>query len=60
LADGLVRGVAPEAPATAIAQQLLKAMSAPAPTALPQLPTWDASAEELRQLYLSTAGRELN
>ena len=57
VAEGLVQGVASEAPPTAIAQQLLKAMSAPAPTILPQLPTWDTSAEELRQLYLSTAGR---
>ena len=59
VAEGLVQGVPPAASPAAIAQQLLKAMSAPAPMALPQLPTWDTSAEELRQLYLSTAGRGL-
>jgi glycosyltransferase involved in cell wall biosynthesis len=57
VAEGLVRGVAPKASPTALARQLLEAMSAPAPAALPQLPTWDTSAEELRQLYLSSAGR---
>lgn len=57
VAEGLVQGVAPEASPAAIARQLLKVMSAPAPTALPQLPTWDTSAEELRHVYLSTAGR---
>jgi glycosyltransferase involved in cell wall biosynthesis len=57
VADGLVRGVAPGASPSALARQLLEAMSAPGPSAPPQLPTWDASAEELRQLYLSSAGR---
>lgn len=57
VAEGLVQGVAPDAPAPAIAQQLLKAMSAPVPAALGELPTWDRSAEELGQLYLSVAGR---
>jgi glycosyltransferase involved in cell wall biosynthesis len=60
VAEGLVHGVAPEASPPTIAQQLLKAMSDPAPTALPQLSTWDTSAEELRQLYLTTAGRRQN
>jgi glycosyltransferase involved in cell wall biosynthesis len=59
VAEKLVRGVDPGAPSSWVAQQLLKAMSAPAPAAIPELPTWDASAEKLRQLYLSTAGRGL-
>ena len=57
IAEGLVQGVAPKAPPSTVAERLLKAMSAPMPAALPDLPTWDTSARELGQLYLSTAGR---
>lgn len=57
VAEGLVHGVPTEATASVIAGQLLKAMSAPPQTARPRLPTWDAAALELGQLYLSTAGR---
>ena len=57
VAEGLVRGVAPDAPSSVIAQQILQAMSAPVTGALPGLPTWDTSAEELGDLYLSLAGR---
>lgn len=56
VAEGLVQGVTPGAPSSRVAKQLLTAMSAPAPAALPELPTWDDSAEELGRLYLSTAG----
>ena len=57
VSEGLVHGVTPgELPST-VAEQLLKAMSAPTSAALPELPTWDTSAEELGQLYLATAGR---
>lgn len=54
--EGLVQGVTPGAPSFTVAEQLLKAMSSPTPAALPELPTWDTSAEELGQLYLATAG----
>ena len=58
VADKLVQGVAPGAPPATVAEQLLAAMSDPVPVALPDLPTWDTSASELGQLYLSTAGRD--
>jgi glycosyltransferase involved in cell wall biosynthesis len=54
IAEGVVQGVAPGALPTAVAQQLLKAMSAPALSTIPGLPTWDTAAEELGRLYLST------
>ena len=57
VADGLVRGVAPGSSASGVAEQLLQAMSAPVHATLPQLPTWDTSAQKLGQLYLSTVGR---
>ena len=57
VSEGLVHGVTPgELPST-VAEQLLKAMSAPTSAAPPELPTWDTSAEELGQLYLATADR---
>lgn len=55
--DGLVRGVAPGAPASIVAERLLTAMSTPSAPPLLKLPTWDTSAEELGQLYLATAKR---
>jgi glycosyltransferase involved in cell wall biosynthesis len=55
VAEKLVQGVAPGAPSSWVAQQLLSAMSGPAPAAIPELPTWDTSAEKLRQLYLGLA-----
>jgi glycosyltransferase involved in cell wall biosynthesis len=58
VAEGLVLGVAPGASPSAVADHLLMTMSVPAPTILAELPTWDSSAEELGQLYLSTAGRD--
>jgi glycosyltransferase involved in cell wall biosynthesis len=57
VAEGLVRGVTPGAAPATVAEQLLKAMSVPTPAALPELPTWDTSAEELGRLYLATARR---
>ena len=57
VAEGLVQGVAPGAPPSTVAQQLLKAMSAPLAAAFPELPTWDTSAQELGQLYHLAAGR---
>jgi glycosyltransferase involved in cell wall biosynthesis len=60
VAQGLVQGVPPEASSSRIAEQLLKAMSAPRPATRPELPTWDTAAQELGELYLSTAGRRSN
>jgi len=53
VAEGIVRGVMPGAPSCTVAKQLLEAMSAPTSVALPELPTWDAAAEKLAQLYRS-------
>jgi len=57
VAEGLVRGVAPGASASVVAEQLLKAMRIAGLVTLPELPTWDTAACELGQLYASTAGR---
>jgi glycosyltransferase involved in cell wall biosynthesis len=54
IAEGVVRGVAPGALPSTVAEQLLKAMSAPASSTIPRLPTWDTAAEELGRVYLST------
>jgi glycosyltransferase involved in cell wall biosynthesis len=58
VAEGLVQGVPPGSSASRVAEQLLHVMPIPTPTVLPQLPTWDTSAEELGQLYLRTIGRQ--
>jgi glycosyltransferase involved in cell wall biosynthesis len=57
VAEKLVRGVVPGAPAATVAELLLETMLAAAPAVLPQLPTWDSSAAELGELYRSAAGR---
>jgi glycosyltransferase involved in cell wall biosynthesis len=57
VADGLVEGVTPGAAPAAVADQLLGAMSAESSAVLPELPTWDTSAAELGELYLSATGR---
>lgn len=57
VSEGLVHGVTPGAPSAQVAEQLLKAMLAPAPAVLPELQTWETCAEELGELYLSTTGR---
>lgn len=52
VAEKLVRGVTPGSPPSAVADQLLQAMSLQqAGTAASELPTWDTSASELGQLY---------
>ena len=56
IAEGLVQGVTPGSPPATVAEHLLKAMWAPAPSTIPELPTWDTAAEELGRLYLSTKG----
>ncbi|TVZ00055.1 glycosyltransferase family 1 protein [Trebonia kvetii] len=60
VAEGLVEGVTPGTPASVVAKQLLEAMARPAPATLPELPTWNTSAEELGQVYLETARNRRN
>ena len=57
VADGMVIGVTPGSPPSTVAKQLLEAMLAPPPTHVRASGTWDTVAEELGNLYLSTAGR---
>jgi glycosyltransferase involved in cell wall biosynthesis len=53
---GWVHGVPPGAPAAAVAQELVKAMSSPSPVDHSQLPTWDSCADQLAHVYLSSLG----
>ena len=53
-AAGWVRGVPSGAHATAVAQELVNAMSSPSPVDHAQLPTWDACADQLAHVYLSS------
>jgi glycosyltransferase involved in cell wall biosynthesis len=53
---GWVRGVPYGAPAAAVAQELVKAMSSPVPVDHGQLPTWDSCADQLAHVYLSSLG----
>jgi len=55
-AAGWVRCVPPTAPAAAVAQELVRAMSSPSLVDHAQLPSWDSCAEQLAQLYLSSLG----
>lgn len=56
VAEGLVRGVPPGAPAISVARTLVDVMSAPPPmdTDPAELPTWDSCAEQLAQVYLAS------
>ena len=56
IAEGWVRGVAPGAPPVTLARELVTAMSAPSPAARVELPTWDACADQLAQVYRSSVG----
>ena len=56
IAEGWVRGVARDAPAAAVAQELVKAMSSPSLVDRAQLPSWDSCAEQLAHVYLSSPG----
>jgi glycosyltransferase involved in cell wall biosynthesis len=56
IAEGWVRGVTPGAPPAALARELVKAMSAPPPVPLAELPTWDSCADQLAAVYLSSLG----
>jgi glycosyltransferase involved in cell wall biosynthesis len=53
-AAGWVRGVPRGAPAAAVAQELVKAMSAPSLVDRAQLPSWDSCADRLAHVYLSS------
>jgi glycosyltransferase involved in cell wall biosynthesis len=55
-AAGWVRGVPHGAPAAALAQELVKAMSSPSPVDHAQLPSWDSCADQLALIYLSSLG----
>jgi glycosyltransferase involved in cell wall biosynthesis len=56
IAEGWVRGVPRGAPAAAVAQELVKAMSSPSLVDHAQLPSWDSCADQLAQVYLSSLG----
>lgn len=56
VAAGWVRGVPRDARAAAVAQELVKAMSSPSPADHAQLPSWDSCADQLADVYLSSAG----
>ena len=56
LEAGWVRGVPYGAPAAAVAQELVAAMSSPLPVDHGQLPTWDSCANQLAHVYLSSLG----
>ncbi len=56
IAEGWVRGVARDAPAAAVAQEFVKAMSSPSLVDHAQLPSWDSCAEQLAHVYLSSLG----
>ena len=53
---GWVRGVPRGAPAAAVAQELVKAMSSPSLVDHDQLPSWDSCADQLAHVYLSSLG----
>src|SRR5499427_3454926 len=55
-AAGWIRGVPYGAPAAAVAQELVKAMSSPSPVDHGQLPTWESCADQLAHVYLSSLG----
>jgi len=55
-AAGWIRGVPRGAPAAAVAQELVKAMSSPSLVDHAQLPSWDSCADQLAHIYLSSLG----
>lgn len=55
-AAGWVRGVPRGAPAAAVAQELVKAMSSPSLVDRAELPSWDSCADRLADVYLSSLG----
>jgi glycosyltransferase involved in cell wall biosynthesis len=57
--EGLVHGVAPGTSPAMVAERLVTVMSAPLPTSIPDLPTWDTATAQLAQLYLAAAGHRV-
>jgi glycosyltransferase involved in cell wall biosynthesis len=55
-AAGWVRGVPPGAPAEAVAQALIRAMSSPSLVDHAELPSWDSCARQLAHVYRSALG----
>src|SRR5215472_3897339 len=55
-AAGWVRGVPRGAPAAAVAEELVTAMSSPSLTTHVELPSWDSCADQLGHVYLSSLG----
>jgi glycosyltransferase involved in cell wall biosynthesis len=55
--EGLVLGISPGTPASAAARELVRAMNLPDAHALPELPTWDTTADELAAVYRQVGGR---
>jgi glycosyltransferase involved in cell wall biosynthesis len=56
VAEGWVRGVPRGAPAAAVAQELVKAMSSPSLVDHAQLSSWESCADQLAHVYLSSLG----
>jgi glycosyltransferase involved in cell wall biosynthesis len=56
VAAGWVRGVPRGAPAAAVGQELVQAMSSPSQVDRAQLPSWDSCADQLARVYLSSLG----
>ena len=56
VAEGWVRGVPRDAPAVALAQEIVNAMSSPSVVDPAQLPSWDSCADQLAHVYLSSLG----
>ena len=56
VAAGWVRGVPRGAPASAVGQELVRAMSSPSAVDESQLPSWDTCADQLARAYLSALG----
>ena len=56
VATGWVRGVPRDAPAAAVARELVTAMSSPSLVDRAQLPSWDSCADQLAHVYLSSLG----
>jgi glycosyltransferase involved in cell wall biosynthesis len=57
VADGWVRGVTPGAPAARVARDIVETMSSPGLVDPAELPTWNSCADQLAQIYLTSAAR---
>jgi glycosyltransferase involved in cell wall biosynthesis len=56
VAEGWVRGVTPGASSTSVAHDLVEAMATRSLVDPAELPTWDSCANQLAQVYLTSAG----